>query len=126
MLTDDFEAIVAASLDTNADDEHDPEGATIAFERSQVDALVTQTRQRLAEIDDGPGPGRLGDLRHLRGVRPADPRRAARGAPHRHDLQAGCAGASGAHRHAAAPVAHEGDLAPVHAEPLDQVRGAAR
>ncbi|WP_185995341.1 TraR/DksA family transcriptional regulator [Nocardioides campestrisoli] len=52
MLTDDFKAIVAASLDTNADDEHDPEGATIAFERSQVDALVTQTRRRLAEIDD--------------------------------------------------------------------------
>ncbi|WP_239456354.1 TraR/DksA family transcriptional regulator [Nocardioides solisilvae] len=51
LLTDDFEAIVAASKDTNADDEHDPEGATIAFERSQVDALVGQTRRRLAEID---------------------------------------------------------------------------
>jgi len=50
-LTDDFAAVVAASLDTNADDEHDPEGATIAFERSQVDAVLRQTRRHLAEIE---------------------------------------------------------------------------
>ena len=50
-LTRDFDAVVAASRDTNADDEHDPEGATIAFERSQVDALVRQAQQQLAEIE---------------------------------------------------------------------------
>ncbi len=50
-LTDDYGAIVAASRDTNADDEHDPEGATIAFERSQVGALVRQARLHLEEID---------------------------------------------------------------------------
>ena len=50
-LTHDFDEVVAASRDTNADDEHDPEGATIAFERSQVDALVRQARRRLAELD---------------------------------------------------------------------------
>ena len=50
-LTDDFAEVVAASRDTNADDEHDPEGHTIAFERSQVDALVRQARRRLAELD---------------------------------------------------------------------------
>ena len=50
-LTHDFDEVVAASRDTNADDEHDPEGATIAFERSQVDALVRQARTRLAELD---------------------------------------------------------------------------
>ncbi len=49
-LTGDYDAVVAASLDTNADDEHDPEGATIAFERSQIGALVTQARAHLAEI----------------------------------------------------------------------------
>ncbi|MHB1491748.1 MAG: TraR/DksA family transcriptional regulator, partial [Cellulomonas sp.] len=32
-------------------DEHDPEGATIAFERSQLDSLVRQAREHLAEID---------------------------------------------------------------------------
>ena len=50
-LTGDYESVVAASLDTNADDEHDPEGHTIAFERSQIGALVTQVRHHLAEID---------------------------------------------------------------------------
>jgi len=50
-LTDDFDAMVAASRDTNADDEHDPEGATIAFERSQLSALAHQAQHHLAEID---------------------------------------------------------------------------
>ena len=50
-LTGEHAAIVAASRDTNADDEHDPEGATIAFERSQIEALVRQTRLHLEEID---------------------------------------------------------------------------
>ncbi|MDM7853456.1 TraR/DksA family transcriptional regulator [Cellulomonas alba] len=44
-------AVVAASRDSNADDEHDPEGATIAFERAQVDALARAASERLAEID---------------------------------------------------------------------------
>lgn len=50
-LTEDFDTVVAASEGSNADDEHDPEGATIAFERSQLDALVQQARAHLAEID---------------------------------------------------------------------------
>jgi RNA polymerase-binding transcription factor DksA len=50
-LTGDYESVVAASLDTNADDEHDPEGHTIAFERSQIGALVQQVRHHLTEID---------------------------------------------------------------------------
>ena len=43
--------MVEASRDSNADDEHDPEGSTIAFERSQVGALVDQARAHLAEVD---------------------------------------------------------------------------
>jgi len=50
-LTGDFHEVVAASRDSNADDEHDPEGATIAFERSQVTSLVQQVRKQLAEIE---------------------------------------------------------------------------
>jgi len=50
-LTGDFDSVVAASLHTNADDEHDPEGATIAFERSQIGALITQVRHHLLEVD---------------------------------------------------------------------------
>ncbi|MGW6277061.1 TraR/DksA family transcriptional regulator [Kribbella sp. NPDC055071] len=50
-LTGDFDEVVAAARDSNADDEHDPEGATIAFERSQVSSLVQQIQKQLAEID---------------------------------------------------------------------------
>lgn len=50
-LTGDFDALVEASEGSNADDEHDPEGATIAFERSQLDALARQARTNLTEID---------------------------------------------------------------------------
>lgn len=49
-LREDFAEIVAASAHSNADDEHDPEGSTIAFERSQVGALIEQTEGHLAEI----------------------------------------------------------------------------
>ena len=50
-LTRDFDAVVAASESSNADDEHDPEGATIAFERQQVVALLDQARRRLADVE---------------------------------------------------------------------------
>ena len=50
-LTHDFDALVAASRDTNADDEHDPEGSTIAFERSQLDALIRQARAHLDDVE---------------------------------------------------------------------------
>jgi DnaK suppressor protein len=50
-LQGDYRSVVDASRDTNADDEHDPEGATIAFERSQVGALVRQATRHLAEVD---------------------------------------------------------------------------
>ncbi|NEK56905.1 TraR/DksA family transcriptional regulator [Geodermatophilus sabuli] len=50
-LTGEFEEVVAASRASNADDEHDPEGATIAFERQQVAALLDAARRRLADVD---------------------------------------------------------------------------
>lgn len=50
-LTGSFDDFVAASRDSNADDEHDPEGATIAYERAQVVALTHQVREHLAQID---------------------------------------------------------------------------
>ena len=50
-LTREFDDMVAASRSSNADDEHDPEGATIAFERQQVAALLEQARQRLADVE---------------------------------------------------------------------------
>lgn len=47
----DFTSIVEASQLANTDDEHDPEGATIAFERSQVTALRASAEAHLVEID---------------------------------------------------------------------------
>jgi DnaK suppressor protein len=42
MLTSAFDDIVEAAVQSNVDDEHDPEGTTIAFERQQVAALLRQ------------------------------------------------------------------------------------
>lgn len=50
-LERDFGAIVAAARDTSTDDEHDPEGATLAFERQHLAALADAARADLAEID---------------------------------------------------------------------------
>jgi DnaK suppressor protein len=50
-LRADFVAMVAASTDANVDDEHDPEGSTIAFERAQVSSLIRQAEEQLAELD---------------------------------------------------------------------------
>jgi RNA polymerase-binding transcription factor DksA len=58
-LTHSFDDIVAAVEMTNNDDEHDPEGTTIAFERAQVSALLDQAtsdraalREATARLDD--------------------------------------------------------------------------
>jgi DnaK suppressor protein len=50
-LERDFGAIVEAAGQANADDEHDPEGATTAFERQHVAALLDQARSQLAQVD---------------------------------------------------------------------------
>jgi RNA polymerase-binding transcription factor DksA len=58
-LARDFAAIAEQVDGTATDDEHDPEGATLGFERAQVGALLRSTRVRLAEIDRAleAGPG---------------------------------------------------------------------
>ena len=50
-LAESLAGIVAASEAANLDDEHDPEGATVGFERAQVSALLADARARLAELD---------------------------------------------------------------------------
>jgi DnaK suppressor protein len=50
-LRRDFDRIVEASQSVSTDDEHDPEGSTIAFERAQVAALLDQAERQLAELD---------------------------------------------------------------------------
>lgn len=49
-LGGNIDSIVSARQDSNSDDEHDPEGTTLAYERSQSDALLRQAEQRLVDI----------------------------------------------------------------------------
>ena len=50
-LRADLDAMQVSSTDSNADDEHDPEGSTIAFERAQLESMVDAATTQLAEID---------------------------------------------------------------------------
>jgi DnaK suppressor protein len=50
-LEADLRGLFEASRSSNADDEHDPEGSTIAFERAQLTAVLDSARQRLADLD---------------------------------------------------------------------------
>ncbi len=50
-MDQDMSELFAASRESNADDEHDPEGQTIAYERSQLSAMIRQARAHLDEID---------------------------------------------------------------------------
>jgi len=51
-LERDLEALFEASRSSNADDEHDPEGSTIAFERAQLTAVLTAARRRVTDLTD--------------------------------------------------------------------------
>lgn len=46
-----FDDIVSSCQHVSNDDEHDPEGATVAFERAQVAALRDAAEQHLADLD---------------------------------------------------------------------------
>ena len=50
-LRREFDEVVEAAEGANGDDEHDPEGPTIAYERSQIAAFITQAEEHLAEIE---------------------------------------------------------------------------
>jgi DnaK suppressor protein len=59
-LERDHASLIHASEFSNADDEHDPEGATIAFEREQLVSIMTRLqrtvadlRQALSDVDEG-------------------------------------------------------------------------
>ena len=52
LLTGSLTDIMDAAASVATDDEHDPEGATIAFERAQVAALLDRARARLTDLDE--------------------------------------------------------------------------
>jgi DnaK suppressor protein len=50
-LEREFTALAEAASAGGTDDEHDPEGATLAFERQHAAALLERARDQLAAID---------------------------------------------------------------------------
>jgi DnaK suppressor protein len=50
-LRRELDDVLESASSTTGDDEHDPEGATIAFERSQIAALSRHIRGHIEEID---------------------------------------------------------------------------
>ena len=50
-LEREFAGIAEAASASGTDDEHDPEGATLAFERQHTAALLERAREQLAAID---------------------------------------------------------------------------
>jgi RNA polymerase-binding transcription factor DksA len=50
-LRADITAANSARQDSNVDDEHDPEGSTIAFELSQASALLKQSSAGLDQVE---------------------------------------------------------------------------
>ena len=50
-LERELRGIIESADTAGTDDEHDPEGATIAFERQHVAALLSQVREHLRQID---------------------------------------------------------------------------
>ena len=58
-LERELASALEAAAEGTADDEHDPEGSTTAFERAQVAAVLEQVRERLGALDDA--LARVGD-----------------------------------------------------------------
>ncbi|GAA0959969.1 TraR/DksA family transcriptional regulator [Frigoribacterium faeni] len=58
-LQRDMEAVAEARESANVDDEHDPEGSTIAYERSQLDAIRRSALERAG--DASAALDRIGD-----------------------------------------------------------------
>ena len=50
-LTTEFAWLAGDAGDANGDDEHDPEGSTLAFERARVAALLADAESRLEDAD---------------------------------------------------------------------------
>jgi RNA polymerase-binding transcription factor len=63
-LEREFAQLAEAATAGGTDDEHDPEGATLAFERQHTATLVEQAREQVAAIDTA--LGRLADGRYGR------------------------------------------------------------
>jgi RNA polymerase-binding transcription factor DksA len=51
-LDAELNGIISDAVDANGDDEHDPEGSTIGYERARVTALLADARLHLGDLDE--------------------------------------------------------------------------
>lgn len=51
-LDAELNGTMADAVDANGDDEHDPEGSTIAYERARVTALLAGVRSHLGDLNE--------------------------------------------------------------------------
>ena len=47
----ELDDVIASAASTTGDDEHDPEGATIGFERAQAQAMLDSALARVTQLD---------------------------------------------------------------------------
>ena len=77
-LERELAGLMLATESANTDDEHDPEGATIGFERAQLSATLAQARAGLVELDAAAQRHRDGSYGHCAECRqPISPERLA-------------------------------------------------
>ncbi|MDQ1658487.1 MAG: DnaK suppressor protein [Cryptosporangiaceae bacterium] len=60
-LSADLAGLIAAGESVATDDEHDPEGTTIAFERAQLASLIETAQARAAELGEAIARAASGD-----------------------------------------------------------------
>ena len=70
-LERDFAGLAEAASSAGTDDEHDPEGATLAFERQHAAALLDAAREQVAALDAALARLAAGRVRCVRPVRAA-------------------------------------------------------
>ena len=75
-LEADHAALLQAAESSNADDEHDPEGATLAFEREQLTSIMARVRETIADQRQALADDQAGRYGRCDGCgRPIDPAR---------------------------------------------------
>jgi DnaK suppressor protein len=62
-LSAELDGIIESELDSNNDDEHDPDGATTGYERAKTTAMLDRARQRVVEADQAAERVRSGTYR---------------------------------------------------------------
>ena len=50
-MTSEIAGLAGDAGDANGDDEHDPEGSTVAYERARVAALLAESESNLRDLD---------------------------------------------------------------------------